>query len=152
MRLAKGILLTRSEMEGYGSRKENMAMFNMRLLPKTCAGMLAPDGRCKTLDAGAEGYVRAEAGGALWLRCHRNVAGVTLGPDRPVRACSGSHAVIFSRGQLVWGDSLEAIRWCPDCLPGAIQVACQACSWKHASLFFASVPSGLGGAAVIWRS
>ena len=47
--------------------------------------MLAPDGRCKTLDADAEGYVRAEAAGALWVRCLRNVAGMTLGPERPVR-------------------------------------------------------------------
>ena len=31
------------------------------------AGMLAEDGRCKTLDAGAGGYVRAEAVGALVL-------------------------------------------------------------------------------------
>ena len=31
------------------------------------AGMLAADGRCKTLDAAADGYVRAEAAGALFL-------------------------------------------------------------------------------------
>ena len=31
------------------------------------SGMLALDGRCKTLDAGADGYVRAEAAGALFL-------------------------------------------------------------------------------------
>ena len=47
--------------------------------------MLAPDGRCKTLDAAAEGYVRAEAVGAAWVRCLRSVAGLTLGPARPVR-------------------------------------------------------------------
>ena len=27
---------------------------------RECAGMLAPDGRCKTLDASGDGYVRAE--------------------------------------------------------------------------------------------
>jgi len=32
------------------------------------AGMLAPDGRCKTFDRGANGYVRAEGAGALVLK------------------------------------------------------------------------------------
>ena len=32
------------------------------------AGMLAADGRCKTLDAAADGYVRGEAVGALLLQ------------------------------------------------------------------------------------
>jgi len=34
------------------------------------AGMLAPDGRCKTLDAAADGYVRAEAAGVLLLQAY----------------------------------------------------------------------------------
>lgn len=32
------------------------------------AAMTSPDGRCKTLDAAADGYVRAEACAALKLR------------------------------------------------------------------------------------
>ena len=52
---------------------------------RAAAGMLAQDGRCKTLDAGAEGYVRAEAVGAAWVRCLKSVAGLTLGPAKPVR-------------------------------------------------------------------
>jgi hypothetical protein len=46
---------------------------NLALYPDTPAmfsraGMLAPDGRCKTLDADADGYVRAEAAGVLLLQ------------------------------------------------------------------------------------
>lgn len=33
-----------------------------------CVGMLASDGRCKTLDASADGYVRAEAVGTVLLQ------------------------------------------------------------------------------------
>jgi acyl transferase domain-containing protein len=45
---------------------------NLMLSPDTPAafqkaGMLAPDGRCKTLDAAADGYVRAEAVGVMLL-------------------------------------------------------------------------------------
>jgi acyl transferase domain-containing protein len=34
----------------------------------TRAGMLSPDGRCKTLDAAADGYVRGEAVAAMMLQ------------------------------------------------------------------------------------
>ena len=43
------------------------------------AGMLAPDGRCKTLDAGADGYVRAEGCEVITLTCDASEVGVALG-------------------------------------------------------------------------
>jgi len=47
---------------------ETSAMFNR-------AGMLAPDGRCKTLDAAADGYVRGEAAVAMVLQLGGSAAG-----------------------------------------------------------------------------
>jgi microcystin synthetase protein McyG len=46
---------------------------NLMLAPETTVGMcklraLAPDGRCKTFDAGADGYVRGEGGGIVVLK------------------------------------------------------------------------------------
>lgn len=39
------------------------------------AGMLSPEGRCKTLDATADGYVRAEALGTMVMALLGAVAG-----------------------------------------------------------------------------
>jgi 3-oxoacyl-(acyl-carrier-protein) synthase len=60
------------------------------------AGMLAPDGRCKTLDAGADGYVRGEAAAALLLqafwptggssRRHRSSEAATADQQLPAAA------------------------------------------------------------------
>lgn len=53
-------------------------------------GMLAADGRCKTLDACADGYVRAEAAGALMLD---SVAQTAYEECRAVRAVLRGSAV-----------------------------------------------------------
>lgn len=58
------------------------------------ANMLAEDGRCKTLDASANGYVRAEGVGALMLRAFRPDSPDTLGP----RDLSGQGAIGGSVG------------------------------------------------------
>ncbi|GBG00647.1 type I polyketide synthase, partial [Raphidocelis subcapitata] len=59
--------------EGAACEAAAAAGVNLALIPDTPAmfqraGMLAPDGRCKTLDAAADGYVRAEAVGMLLLQ------------------------------------------------------------------------------------
>jgi acyl transferase domain-containing protein len=50
--------------------------------------MLAPDGRCKTLDAAADGYVRAEAVGVLLLQAAGAAADVNTPP--PLALLAGS--------------------------------------------------------------
>uniref|UniRef100_A0A7S3QW51 Ketosynthase family 3 (KS3) domain-containing protein n=1 Tax=Dunaliella tertiolecta TaxID=3047 RepID=A0A7S3QW51_DUNTE len=62
---------------------------NLTLTPDTpaafqAAGMLAMDGRCKTLSAEADGYVRAEACGLLQLETMVSVGAATAADD-PVR-------------------------------------------------------------------
>ncbi|KAF6259569.1 thiolase-like protein [Scenedesmus sp. NREL 46B-D3] len=62
-----------------------VAGINMCLLPATTAmfqkaGMLAPDGRCKAMDAAADGYVRAEAA-AMMLVGVGAAAGAILQPS-----------------------------------------------------------------------
>ncbi|MEX2231038.1 MAG: type I polyketide synthase, partial [Cyclobacteriaceae bacterium] len=46
----------------------NMILSPAHSIAFTKAGVLAPDGRCKTFDARANGYVRGEGGGAIVLK------------------------------------------------------------------------------------
>ncbi len=52
------------------------------------AGMLAGDGRCKTLDASADGYSRAEAVGTIFLRAFSTMDSLSA-PD------AAGHALIL---------------------------------------------------------
>jgi acyl transferase domain-containing protein len=58
-----------------GVQQAAAAGANLTLSPDTPAmfsraGMLSPEGRCKTLDAAADGYVRAEAVGVMMLQAY----------------------------------------------------------------------------------
>jgi len=50
------------------------------------AGMLSVDGRCKTLDASANGYMRSESIGAMCLRHYEDATGKVAAPYDPVLA------------------------------------------------------------------
>ena len=56
-----------SDCQVAGSAGVNLSLVHSWTRACLRAGMLADDGRCKTLDASADGYVRAEAVGALLL-------------------------------------------------------------------------------------
>ena len=82
---------------------------NMLLMPTTTkmfavAGMLAPDGRCKTLDGGADGYVRGEAGGAV------QIGGVSIGEGG---GCSGGMGAVL-RGCAVNQDGRSSALTAPN--------------------------------------
>ena len=77
---------------------------NLMLAPETTAmyhsaGMLASDGRCKTLDAAAAGYVRAEAVAATTLRIIASIGGVLRGKETEGSAVALLAAVVNQDGR-----------------------------------------------------
>ena len=78
------------------------------------AGMLALDGRCKTLDASADGYVRGEACGVLLLQtAHTH----SQGPDVLTAANGvklGSNALAVVRGSAVGQDGRSSSLTAPN--------------------------------------
>jgi hypothetical protein len=73
-----------------------IARISVWLLCRACSGMLAPDGRCKTLDVAADGYVRAEACVVLRLD-----AANADEPDLAPGAGDGLCALLLLKGTFV---------------------------------------------------
>ena len=74
------------------------AAVNLMLLPQTTAmyhraGMLTPDGRCKTFDQGADGYVRAEAVGAAHLKA---INSTSTAADEPLSSSTPNTIFLVS--------------------------------------------------------
>ncbi len=77
------------------------------------AGMLAPDGRCKTLDAAADGYVRAEAVGVMLMQAlgQQQLAadGAASADQVPLAVLRGSAVSQDGRSSSLTGDHRVAV-------------------------------------------
>lgn len=111
----------------------------------SAAGMLSMDGHCKTLDASADGYLRAEAVGMLLLTTEAEACGL-LADGGPHAVVAGS-AVNQVRPACAWRllcgtvkDLWTAVGWRPVaasmqwwqavlCLPPPGQTRCALCVW-----------------------
>ena len=86
---------------------------HVALLHPPAAGMLAPDGRCKTLDAAADGYVRSEAALAIVLRAIDSLtAAATEGGVGGVQ--SGMGAAVLLLGSTVNQDGRSSSLTAPN--------------------------------------
>lgn len=66
----------------------NLTLSQLKTAAFDLTGMLAPDGRCKTLDEKADGYVRAEACVLFRIQCEDRHSGDLL--DSPILLLTGS--------------------------------------------------------------
>ncbi len=106
--------------------------------------MLAPDGRCKTLDAAADGYVRAEACGALVLSAmglEQAAEERTLLAPRALALIASSSVNQVRFGKRLWRTTPEpwmaaASKCRRPCFQAALQTGCACFCWFPKSCSF----------------
>jgi acyl transferase domain-containing protein len=112
---------------------------NVMLSPDTPAafqkaGMLSPEGRCKTLDASADGYVRAEAVGVLMLQLLLQAGAAPGGGGGTATAAVRALAVVA--GSAVNSDGRSSVLTAPN---GPSQAAAMRAALAAASMAAAEV-------------
>ena len=132
LHVARGLLRTRE------CGRALLAAADLLLSPRAiavrgAAGMLAPDGRCKTFDACADGYVRSEAGAAFVLVPLSEEAGEDGEDEQPGAAPDAAAGLV---GSALNQDGRAASLTAPS---GRAQCAALAASLADAGLAAAAV-------------